>query len=72
MEILQDLWFQSSAVGDLEQAREYAAGMDSLMETTSDSIAKFTYYNKRVRKQENMERIISPNNGFERNGDYRK
>lgn len=54
MEILQDLWFQCSAVGDLEQAREYAAGMDSLMETTSDSIAKFTYYNKKgkeARKQ---------------------
>lgn len=72
MEILQDLWYQNTVVGDLEQARLYASDMDSLMEITSDSLAKFTYYNKKERKQETMVYIISPSNGFEGNSDCRK
>ena len=54
MDILQELWHQNYAVGNLEQARLYAASMDSLMENTSDSNARYTYYNKKgkeARKQ---------------------
>lgn len=54
MEILQDLWYQNIVVGDLEQARLYASGMDSLMEITSDSLAKFTYYNKKGKEARNQ------------------
>lgn len=54
MDMLQELWHQSSAVGNLEQAKIYAASMDSLVEITSNPLAKFTYYNKKgkeARKQ---------------------
>lgn len=54
MEILQELWYQSTTVGDLEQAMIYAASMDSLMEISSDPKAQYTYYNKKgkeARKQ---------------------
>ena len=55
MEILQELWYQNHSVGNLEQAKFDAASMDSLMENTSDPIARYTYYNKKgkeARKQE--------------------
>ena len=54
MDILQELWHLNYAVGNLEQAILYAASMDSLMENTSDSNARYTYYNKKgkeARKQ---------------------
>ena len=54
MEILQNLWNQNYSVGNLEQAKLYAASMDSLVENTSDPKAKYTYYNKKgkeARKQ---------------------
>ena len=47
MDILQELWNQSSAIGNLEQANVYAARMDSLNEVTSDVEVRFTYYNKK-------------------------
>lgn len=47
MEILQELWNQSSSVGNLEYANVYAAHMDSLNEVTADVEARFTYYNKK-------------------------
>jgi len=47
MDILQELWHQSYAVGNLEQAKIYAASMDSLMEIAPDTLAQFTYYNKK-------------------------
>lgn len=54
MVILQELWQHSYEAGELERAKGYAAGMDSLMEASSDAKAKFTYYNKKgkeARKQ---------------------
>ena len=47
MDILQELWSHSSAVGNFAQARIYAASMDSLMESTADKKTKFIYYNKK-------------------------
>lgn len=47
MDILQELWSHSSAIGDFAQARIYAASMNSLMESTADKKAKFIYYNKK-------------------------
>lgn len=55
MDILQELWYQSSAVGNIEQARICAASMDSLMEVTSDSWTKFTYYNKKGKEARSRE-----------------
>ncbi|MCD8235176.1 MAG: CHAT domain-containing protein [Prevotellaceae bacterium] len=55
MDILQELWYQSSAVGDLGQAKIYAAAMDSLMEMSSDSKAQFTYYNKKGKEARSQE-----------------
>lgn len=55
MDILQELWYQSSAVGDLGQAKIYAATMDSLMEMSSDSKAQFTYYNKKGKEARSQE-----------------
>ena len=54
MDILQEFWHQNYTVGNLEQARLYAASMDSMIENTSDSNARYTYYNKKgkeARKQ---------------------
>lgn len=47
MEILQELWNQSSAIGNWEQANVYTTRMDSLNEVTADVETKFTYYNKK-------------------------
>ena len=47
MAILQDLWQHSYEVGKLEQAKGYAADMDSLVEASTDAKARFTYYNKK-------------------------
>lgn len=47
IDILQELWIQSSAIGNLEQAKSYAASMDSLVEVTKDTKVRFTYYNKK-------------------------
>lgn len=55
MDILQELWYQSSTAGNIEKAKVYAASMDSLMEVTSDSLAKFTYYNKKGKEARNRE-----------------
>ena len=54
MEILQEMWYQNYSVGNLEQAKLYAASMDSLMENTSETNARYTYYikkGKETRKQ---------------------
>ena len=54
MEMLQELWYQNYSVGNLAQAKLYAASMDSLVENTSDSNARYTYCNKKgkeARKQ---------------------
>lgn len=54
MDILQELWYLNYSVGNLVQARLYAASMDSLMENTLDPNARYTYYNKKgkeARKQ---------------------
>lgn len=55
MDILQELWYQSSTADNIEKAKVYAASMDSLMEVTSDSLAKFTYYNKKGKEARNRE-----------------
>ena len=55
MDILQELWYQSSTAGNIEKAKVYAASMDSLMEVTSDSLAKFTYYNKKGKEARSWE-----------------
>lgn len=55
MDILQELWYQSSTAGNIEKAKVYAANMDSLMEVTSDSLAKFTYYNKKGKEARSRE-----------------
>ena len=55
MDILQELWYQSSVAGDLEQAKIYAVGIDSLMEISSDSSAKFVYYNKKGKEARSRE-----------------
>ena len=47
MAILQELWQHSYEAGELERATGYAAGMDSLMEASTDAKARFTYYNKK-------------------------
>ena len=47
MEILKELWSQSTAVGNLEQAKAYAASMDSITEVSTDKKVRFTYYNKK-------------------------
>lgn len=47
MEILQELWRQSSTTGDLKQAEIYAKGMDSLMAVSTDLKTRFAYYNKK-------------------------
>lgn len=54
MDILQELWYLNSAVGNWEQSKIYSTSMDSLMEISSDILAQFTYYNKKgkeARKQ---------------------
>lgn len=55
MDILQELWYQSSTTGNIEKAKVYAASMDSLMEVTSDSLAKFIYYNKKGKEARSRE-----------------
>lgn len=55
MDILQELWYQNSTAGNIEKAKTYAASMDSLMEVTSDSLAKFTYYNKKGKEARSRE-----------------
>ena len=55
MNLLQKLWYQNSAVGDLQQSKVYAAAMDSLVETTSDTSAKFAYYNKKGEEARSQE-----------------
>lgn len=55
MDILQELWYQSSIAGNIEKVKAYAASMDSLMEVTSDSLAKFTYYNKKGKEARSRE-----------------
>lgn len=47
MEILKELWKIGKTIGDVHQAQAYAASIDSLVDATSDSQTKYTYYNQK-------------------------
>ncbi len=47
MQILRELWNIGKTTGDLQMARTYSNSMDSLVETGSDSMAKYYYYNQK-------------------------
>ena len=56
MEILNELEYIHSMIGDVESEQVYAMCIDSLMENTSDIKTKFYYYNKKGNDAKRLKR----------------